>query len=647
MKIRLFYIFSLLLFIHSCREEIDKSNRYVFTGETVADFMLNRSEKYSHFIDILERAGLLNLLSTYGQYTLFLPDNDAVEKYVQEQDSIYHATKETDEPIWTGITSPLIEELSDSMANVIARTHIVEGNYRTAQFGEGALTKWNMNDRYLGINYKVTDEDYHIMINNTSAIIDSDNEVENGIVHILDQMINSSEEELPEMIAKQSCFSIFTEALKATGFADSLRLIMDKNYFAQNKSSEYSYPKYRYYKYTGFIEPDEVFHANGINNFNDLKAFAQKWYGTEESDNPGSPKNALFKFVSYHFINRELPYDKLIISNYYDDDLYNPHYDLYDYYETGLGKMMKMTKPLSTTEGMHIFINYSKQEMPYNPEMRKHLNVRIMETTEFTKSNEKYADFRQYASNGIIHPIDKILIYSEDEMVGNVLNERMRIDLCSLLPELSSNNIRFNHQLQKLPFSYCNNIKNNSFVNDFSYYRTGFSYLNDEIALKGLYDFSIKLPQFPARTYELRMGTVLIGNMQGDIVQIYLDGKVCGLPIDFRLTSTDPRVGWFSDAGTDDNGVENDKQMRNHGWMKAPDSYLVQGAVIQPARNNDLYVRRIITTQYFDENEHWLRIRKINDSTAPDYVISTSGFDYIELVPLHIINDPTKPEDRH
>ena len=210
-KTRFLCLLALVLSLFACREEIDKSNRYTFTGETVADFMLNRSDRYSHFINLLKQAKLLSLLSTYGQYTLFLPDNDALEKYVQEQDSIYHATKESDEPIWTGVTSPFVEELSDSMANVIARTHLVEGNYRTAQFGEGALTKWNMNDRYLGISYKVTNEGYHIIINNSSAIIDSDNEVENGIVHILDQVINSNEEELPEMIAKQSFFSIFTE----------------------------------------------------------------------------------------------------------------------------------------------------------------------------------------------------------------------------------------------------------------------------------------------------------------------------------------------------------------------------------------------------------------------------------------------------
>ena len=75
-------ILAIVLSILACREEIDKSNRYTFTGETVADYMLNRSEKYSHFIDILERAELFTLLQTYGQYTLFLPDNDAVENFV-------------------------------------------------------------------------------------------------------------------------------------------------------------------------------------------------------------------------------------------------------------------------------------------------------------------------------------------------------------------------------------------------------------------------------------------------------------------------------------------------------------------------------------------------------------------------------------
>ena len=647
---RILYILAVLLSIVACSDEIDKSNRYTFTGETVADYLLNRSDRYSHFISLLKRAELLSLLQTYGQYTLFLPDDAAIEKYVQEQDSIYQEYKDTDTPIWTGITSPLVDEVSDSMARVITRTHLVEGRYMTAQFGEGALTKWNMNDRYLGVNYRGSDEGYHIVINNNAIVVGSDNEVENGVVHMVDRVIDSSVEEVPVMIAKQPFFSIFAEALDATGFADSLFRTMDLEYSPKNYSTSETYPPFRFYKYTGFIEPDEVFRANGINNLTDLKAFAEKWYGTEDSDSLQSPRNALYRFVAYHFLDRELPYDKLVITKYYDDNYYYPRFDLYDYFEMANGRMMKITKPLSTVDGGSIFLNYSKRDVPYNFEMRKHLNVRVLETTEFTQSNEKYANFRQYASNGIIHPIDKILVYNEEEMAGNILNERMRIDIVSLLPELSCNNIRFaDITMQFIPFDYCKNLKNNAFVDDFQYFRSPFRYFNDEIALNGMFDFSVKLPPVPARTYEIRMDAYLQDYWVADVIQVYLDGKICGLPIDMRLSAKDPVLGWEHDYLTDDNGVELDKQMRNRGWMKAPDSYLVysiDGPI--PARNSSSHVRRIITSCYLSEGEHWLRIRKISDiNWVQDMMKNTSGYDYIELVPLHIVSDPLKPEDRH
>ena len=116
-----------------------------------------------------------------------------------------------------------------------------------------------------------------------------------------------------------------------------------------------------------------------------------------------------------------------------------------------------------------------------------------------------------------------------------------------------------------------------------------------------------------------------------------------------RLSAEDPKVGWEADTATIDNGVENDRQMRNRGWMKAPDSYLVYTINgIIPARNSSSHVRRIITSCYLSEGEHWLRIRKISDiNWVQDMMKNTSGYDYIELVPLHIVSDPNKPEDRH
>ncbi|MBR5512233.1 MAG: fasciclin domain-containing protein [Bacteroidaceae bacterium] len=649
---RKIYIIGIFLALFSCTEEIDKSNRYTFTGETVADYLQNRSDKYSHFISLLERANLLGLLSTYGQYTLFLPNNDAVEKYIQEKDSIYWATKDTDAPVWTGVTSPLVKELSDSMINVIARTHLIEGNYQTAKFDDGALPSWNFNDRYLGVSYEGTEESFHIKINSCAAIIGSDNMVENGVVHIVDNVIEETNNYLPTHIAKYSFFSLFSEALKETHFGDSLLQYMDVHYQPLNIED---CPQKRYYKYTGFIETDEVFNANGIFTLADLKVFAEKWYGTEDREDCTSPSNALYKFIAYHFLPRELTYNKVIplqISyltlNYPLAELIAPGHDCYDYFETMMGKLMKVVKPLGSTDGAWVYINRPKEGKVYNNEMRRHLNVRLIEPTEFTQSREEYSRFNPIAMNGVIQPIDKILVYDEDEMAGNILNERMRFDFGTLLPELSGNNIRYTTFQSNIPFAYCKNIKNNSnHSTHLSYELNSWNYMADQFYQTDLFDISFRLPPVPQKTYEIRLSINIINfedkRLWPGVLQPYIDGKVCSLPID--LTVNNNSLTWVDDADTQDNGIEFDKYLRSIGFMKGPDSYNIYGKFeMVPARTINNYFRRIIAKAHLTEGEHWIRLKLLSQGAEIKNVFS---LDYIELVPLHIINDPTKPEDRH
>ena len=73
----------------SCVEEIDTSNRYTFTGNTVASFLEEHEDIFSNFITILKRGGKFNLMKAYGTYTCFAPTNEAIERYLFEQDSIY------------------------------------------------------------------------------------------------------------------------------------------------------------------------------------------------------------------------------------------------------------------------------------------------------------------------------------------------------------------------------------------------------------------------------------------------------------------------------------------------------------------------------------------------------------------------------
>ena len=660
------FVLLIALSIVACTDDIDKSNRYTFTGETVADYMLNRSDKYSHFINLLKRANLLGLLSTYGQYTLFLPDNEAVEKYVQEQDSIYHATKDSPIFVNTGISSPHIDDLSDSMAIVIARNHLLNARYQTADMSEGALFTRNFNNRNLGISYDVVDERFYIMVNNKSAIISGDHEVENGLIHIVDKAIDPIEKNLPQLIGSCNFFSIFNEALNITGFKDSLQLDIDNTYTwdptaTSGVMTPTYYPSSKYHKYTGFLETDEVFNANGIYTLDDLKAFAEKWYGTEDRENARSPQNALYKFVAYHFLDREITYDRIV---YHDlrgaiimdsEQTMCADADRYDYFETMQGRLMKVIKPLSTIHGSNIYINFSKRELPYNINMRPHINVRIIPLTEFVHSNEMYAKFDQMASNGIIHPIDKILIYNEDEMVGNILNERIRIDVASLLPELSSNGLRFvgryseNLEYPAIPDGYAPYLK----IRDglVQYLVTFYSYFRDALVLHNNYDISLRIPPLPARTYEIRFGYFkgLSGSTTGSndniyrgkkLVQIYIDGKIASSPEDYGISNYSK--GAVPDNETYDNGLENDKFMRNVGWMKAPDCYKVidnyGGDFV--ARHSGNHTRRIINRRYLDEKEHWIRFRNVGES-------GELLLDYLEFVPLNIISDPTKPEDRH
>ena len=657
---RIIYILALALSIVACTDDIDKSNRFTFTGETVADYVLNRSDKYSHFINMLERAQLLSLLNTYGQYTLFLPDNEAVEKYVQEQDSIYWATKDSDDPVWTGITSPFFEELSDSMANVIARNHVIEASTRMAEMGEGALPERNFNNRLLGVNFVVKDEQYYIMLNNSAAIIYGDNNVENGVVHLVDKVISPSQKNVPELIGSYNYFKLFTEALNVTGFCDSLKLDNDDSY----NYEEYTItdailgyvtyaPKTKFYKYTAFIETDEVFNANGIYTLADLKTFAEKWYGTEDRDTPTSPRNALNKFVAYHFVPREMPHNKIVpyAINENFDNIMPTIYDRYDYYETMQGTLMKVVKPLSKPEGRETYINYNKREVPYNLELLNHLNVRVIPLTEFTQKKD-YALFDQMAANGILHPIDKILVYNENEMFGNILNERIRLDAASMIPELSCNNLRFGgayYSSYVIPNVYSEkiNIKNGTIY----YVSNVRMYNNDYLTLDDYFDIEFTLPPLPPRVYEVRIGfsqhgwgTSYVVAIPERLCQIYIDGKVEGLPFDIEYLNISPGrykspTGYVADSETYDNGLENDKLMRHKGWMKAP--VVFNGHDGQPARSTEHYIRKIITKKHFDNGKHTIRFRIVSKYD------SAICLDYIEFVPLHIINDPTKPEDRH
>jgi hypothetical protein len=165
------------------------------------------------------------------------------------------------------------------------------------------------------------------------------------------------------------------------------------------------------------------------------------------------------------------------------------------------------------------------------------------------------------------------------------------------------------------------------------------------------YDPAFLLPPVPPRTYEIRISVRTApgndGNRSLESFQPYFDNKPCCNPILTHTIVFDPEIGWIEDENTYDNGMENDKELRNKGWMKAPDSYNSNLSDKITARNDPWYMRKIIHRQYIDRGEHWLRFRYLPSPSYDGFRSPLMEMDYIELVPLHIVSDPNKPEDRH
>jgi hypothetical protein len=103
-------------------------------------------------------------------------------------------------------------------------------------------------------------------------------------------------------------------------------------------------------------------------------------------------------------------------------------------------------------------------------------------------------------------------------------------------------------------------------------------------------------------------------------------------------------IGWFDEEEmTEDDIRENDKAMRNRGFMKAPASCHVTSEK-NSMRESDLAMRKIIGTYRLDKGDHWLRFKDVMEGSTG--TLNEFNQDYLEIVPTSVISDPTKPEDQ-
>lgn len=648
----------------SCSDKVDTSNMYSFTGKQVIDY-LNEAPETSYFALLTKKVKLssktastvADLLSARGNYTCFAPTNEAVQAYV---DSI------------TNIKGYPIENTPDSIARDIVDNSLIDNQnedaYLSTTFQVGSFERPSFADRYMTVRFDtIQGGKLAIYINAKARIIKPDNKLENGVVHVVNRVITPSNETIGALIKNTSNLKVFSHLLEKTGWSDKMIAFRDASYEAYHPKegpgcsteadgAPQPCPDHRNTGYTVFAEPDSVFQAawnlpefkyleNGeLSNWDEIMAVitqkCQELYPNATSNDLNSEDNAVNQFISYHLLPEALTYNQIVIHyNEIGFGYRNPTVmgiDAFDYYETmcKYRRLMKITEG-SQTQGKRINRYVSKRdEGTYRELTVPRPGIKIMESNGGRDYN---------ALNGYYYAIDGILAY-DDDVPNKVLNERLRFDICSLLPEQMTNGFRrlYINQRYHIPDGYFDNMTftAESKVNYLPGYACQWGdYQGDEYNIEGQYDVIVRLPPVPFYgTYQLRYGTQNVADRRSMCQFYYGSNKsnltAIGLPLDMRVSATLPSIGYVADGLDADINDENDRVMYLHGYMKAPESCGPDNpsGVNTNFRTNANMMRRIVLTATMDPNKvYYLRMKSVLESTTRQLFI-----DYFELVPKNV-----------
>lgn len=294
----LFILCSILLIAVAC----DKTKEDIlFTGdeyENIYQYIDKNPDSYSSFKKIIDVGQLTDALSSYNShlggenYTLFLPDNEAVERFIQNNAQYNSLDEILEDTIFT---------------RELARYHLLNVEVISSDFANGALPDKTLSDDYLTITFVEEGGEILYSVNSESYIKQFNIVKSNGTIHVIDKMllpvVYTGYEWVQNM--KGNGYRIFSELLEITSLQDTM------NSFRVDELG-----KKIYNEYTLFVESDELYRKNGILSLDDLIARI----GPQDSDY-SSPGNEVNKFARYHILTESVFLDdfKTAIYNTYGD----------------------------------------------------------------------------------------------------------------------------------------------------------------------------------------------------------------------------------------------------------------------------------------------------------------------------------------
>ncbi|WP_311951407.1 fasciclin domain-containing protein [Mucilaginibacter terrae] len=252
--------FTVMIGFNSCKRE---ALTYTTTSTVNMYSYIKQNPDYSLFKQIVDKAGYASYLDAYGAYTLFVSNNAGVNAYLK-------ATNKAS-----------VDAIDEATAKKIVSVSMLADTLNTNYFKDGKLRTPTQSGQYIITGTRSVNGVTSIVINKQANFVTGNIKTGNGLIHIIDNVLFPAELTLARTLETNPKYSIFTTALKETGFYDTLNVSSNAN---TNVSRKFL---------TLIAETDSAFNANGIANYNALKTRYSK---------TGDPKNhadSLWLFCAY------------------------------------------------------------------------------------------------------------------------------------------------------------------------------------------------------------------------------------------------------------------------------------------------------------------------------------------------------------
>lgn len=251
-----------IVFVNSCKKKI--VDIYTTSDVNIYEYLVQHPKTFSSMKTIVDKSGYAGFLNAYGSYTMFVPTDSAVSLYLTQ-------------------VGKSLDQLTQADAQAIVKFHLLEDTLATSTFKDGKLPTITMYGQYLVTSVANNNGTSSYIINKQAIVTDGNIRTGNGLIHQIDHVLIPASKSIAELISADSRFSIFKQALVATGYYDTLNTINS------------TVPALRRW-FTVLAETDQAIRDSGYANFNALKA---KYSNT---GNPLNPLDSLNIYVKYHII---------------------------------------------------------------------------------------------------------------------------------------------------------------------------------------------------------------------------------------------------------------------------------------------------------------------------------------------------------